>query len=119
MAIINRVQIQQVLVNLIRNAIEAMENEPQRELVVATASGGADLIEVSVADTGPGLSQDVVADLFKPFVTTKSEGMGVGLAICHTIVAAHGGTIWAEPNPAGGTIFRFTVRRAAEGESTL
>jgi len=116
-AIINRVQIQQVLVNLIRNAIEAMENEPRRELIVATASGGADLIEVSVADTGPGLSRDVAEDLFKPFVTTKSDGMGVGLAICRTIVAAHGGRIWAEPNPVGGTIFRFTVRRAAEGDS--
>ena len=116
-AVINRVQIQQVLVNLIRNAIEAMENEPRRELIVATASGGAGLIEVSVADTGPGLSQDVVSDLFKPFVTTKSEGMGVGLAICQTIVAAHGGTIWAEANPLGGAIFRFTVRRADEGDS--
>ena len=117
-AVINRVQIQQVLVNLIRNAIEAMENEPRRELIVTTASGGADLIEVSVADTGPGLSQDVASDLFKPFVTTKSEGMGVGLAICQTIVAAHGGTIWAEANPVGGAIFRFTVRRAAERDSS-
>jgi two-component system sensor kinase FixL len=116
-AVINRIQIQQVLVNLIRNAIEAMENEPRRELIVGTASGGPDLIEVSVADTGPGLSRDVAGDLFKPFVTTKSRGMGVGLAICQTIVAAHGGTIWAEANPAGGTIFRFTVRRAAEGDS--
>jgi PAS domain S-box-containing protein len=115
---INRVQIQQVLVNLIRNAIEAMENEPRRELIVATASGDAGLIEVSVADTGPGLPQDVAGDLFKPFVTTKSEGMGVGLAICQTIVAAHGGKIWAELNPTGGAIFRFTVRRAAAGEST-
>ena len=116
-ALINRVQIQQVLVNLIRNAIEAMNDEARRELIVATASGGADLIEVSVADSGPGLSGDVAGDLFKPFVTTKSDGMGVGLAICQTIVAAHGGKIWAEPNPTGGTIFRFTVERAAEGES--
>ncbi len=114
-ALINRVQIQQVLVNLIRNAIEAMEGVVRRELIVATASGGADLIEISVADTGPGLSGDVADDLFKPFVTTKSNGMGVGLAICQTIVAAHGGKIWAEPNQAGGTVFRFTVERAAEG----
>jgi two-component system sensor kinase FixL len=113
-ALINRIQIQQVLVNLIRNAIEAMADEARRELIVATASGGADLIAVSVVDTGPGLSRDVADELFKPFVTTKSEGMGVGLAICQTIVAAHGGKIWAEPNPAGGTIFRFTVERAAE-----
>jgi two-component system sensor kinase FixL len=116
-ATINRVQIQQVLVNLIRNAIEAMADGVRRELVVATASAGTDLIEVSVADSGSGLSQDVVSDLFKPFVTTKSQGMGVGLAICQTIVAAHKGKIWAEPNPAGGTIFRFTVERASEGEA--
>jgi len=115
-ALINRVQIQQVLVNLIRNAIEAMDDEVRRELIVATASGGADLIEVSVADSGPGLSGDVAEDLFKPFITTKSDGMGVGLAICQTIVAAHRGKIWAEPNPPGGTIFRFTVERAADGD---
>jgi two-component system sensor kinase FixL len=114
---INRVQIQQVLVNLIRNGIEAMTDEPRREMIVATASAGTDLIEVSVADTGPGLAQDIAEDLFKPFVTTKSDGMGVGLAICQTIIAAHGGTIRAEPNPNGGTIFRFTVQRTAEGDT--
>jgi two-component system sensor kinase FixL len=117
-AIINRVQIQQVLVNLIRNAIEAMGEGARRELIVATSSGGRELIEVSVTDTGPGLSETVARDLFKPFVTTKSEGMGVGLAICQTIVGAHGGTIWAEANPAGGTVFRFTVRRAVGDDSS-
>jgi signal transduction histidine kinase len=112
-AMINRVQIQQVLVNLIRNAIEAMAEGTRRELVVATASAGLELIEVSVADSGPGLSDNVAEDLFKPFVTTKSDGMGVGLAICQTIVTAHGGKIWAAPNPNGGTIFRFTLQRSA------
>jgi signal transduction histidine kinase len=112
-AMINRVQIQQVLVNLIRNAIEAMAEGTRRELVVATASAGSELIEVSVADSGPGLSDTVAEDLFKPFVTTKSDGMGVGLAICQTIVTAHGGKIWAVVNPNGGTIFRFTLQRSA------
>jgi signal transduction histidine kinase len=116
-AMINRVQIQQVLVNLIRNAIEAMAEGARRELVVATASAGPELIEVSVADSGPGLSDNVIEDLFKPFVTTKSEGMGVGLAICQTIVTAHGGKIWAAPNPNGGTIFRFTLQRSAREDA--
>jgi C4-dicarboxylate-specific signal transduction histidine kinase len=116
-AMINRVQIQQVLVNLIRNAIEAMADGTRRELVVATSSAGPDLIEVSVTDSGPGLSADVADDLFKPFVTTKSDGMGVGLAICQTIVTAHGGKIWAAPNPNGGTVFRFTLQRSAPEDS--
>jgi signal transduction histidine kinase len=116
-AMINRVQIQQVLVNLIRNAIEAMADGTRRELVVATSSAGPDLIEVSVIDSGPGLSADIADDLFKPFVTTKSDGMGVGLAICQTIVMAHGGKIWAAPNPNGGTIFRFTLQRSAPEDS--
>ncbi len=114
-ALVNRVQIQQVLVNLIRNAIEAMADSPRRELVVATASGGAGLIEVSVADSGPGLSEKIADELFKPFMTTKPDGMGVGLAICQSIVEAHGGTIRAEFNPEGGTIFRFTLPRANAG----
>jgi signal transduction histidine kinase len=116
-AMINRVQIQQVLVNLIRNAIEAMADGARRELVVATSSADGDLIEVSVTDSGPGLSTDIAEDLFKPFVTTKSDGMGVGLAICQTIVMAHGGTIWAAPNPNGGTVFRFTLQRSTPEDS--
>lgn len=116
-AMVNRVQIQQVLVNLIRNAIEAMAESTRRELVVATASGGSGMIEVSVADSGPGLSEAVSSELFKPFVTTKPEGMGVGLAICQTIIDAHGGKIWVEPNNYGGTIFRFTVQRSAAAQT--
>ncbi|MDB5395446.1 MAG: fixL [Rhodospirillales bacterium] len=111
-ASVNRIQIQQVLVNLIRNAIEAMSESPRREVLVSTASAGRDFIEVSVADSGPGLTEPVAQGLFKPFVTTKRDGMGVGLAICHSIIEAHGGKIWAEPNHAGGTIFRFTVPRS-------
>ncbi len=112
----DKVQIQQVLVNLIRNALEAMEDQPRRELVVSTEPAKDDMVQVSVADTGTGLAETVVASLFQPFVTTKASGMGVGLPICRTVVEAHGGRIWAEPNPEGGTIFRFTLRRFAEAE---
>jgi signal transduction histidine kinase len=110
-AFVNRIQIQQVLVNLIRNAIEAMAESPNCEVLVSTASGGADFIEVSVADSGPGLTENVARGLFKPFITTNVDGMGVGLAICHSIIEAHGGKIWAEPNYPAGTVFRFTVPR--------
>lgn len=110
----DKVQIQQVLVNLIRNALEAMEGAPRRELVVSTEPAGDDMVQISVADTGSGLSETVAANLFQPFVTTKPTGMGVGLPICRTVVEAHGGRISAEPNPEGGTIFRFTLRRALE-----
>lgn len=107
----DRIQVQQVLLNLIRNAIEAMQDAPRRELVVATRALPAErLVEVRVSDTGTGLAPDVVAQLFQPFVTTKPHGMGVGLSICRTIVEAHGGRISAGPGPEGGTTFRFTLR---------
>ncbi len=106
---INRIQIQQVLVNLVRNAVEAMSESPRRELAIATRALGDGGIEVEIADTGSGLAPEVAAQLFKPFVSTKSHGMGVGLSICQSIVEAHRGRIWAEANPVGGTIFRFTL----------
>src|SRR3954454_13673370 len=103
-ALIDRIQIQQVLVNLIRNAAEAMDGSPRREITLATAPKEPGLIEASVADTGPGMPADVVGRLFEPFVTTKPDGMGVGLSICRTIIEAHGGHIGAEANPEGGTV---------------
>ncbi len=106
---IDKVQIQQVMVNLIRNAIEAMEASPRRELTIEIDAAGDGMIAVSVIDTGPGLAPAVAERLFLPFVTTKPQGMGVGLSICRAIVEAHGGQIVAGPNPSGGTIFRFTV----------
>ncbi|WP_348642228.1 PAS domain S-box protein [Mesorhizobium sp. B2-3-5] len=106
----DRIQIQQVLLNLMRNAVEAMQGTPRRELHVTTVARADGMAEVSVIDTGSGLSPEVSAQLFQPFVTTKKQGMGVGLSICRTIVESHGGHIWAEPMPDGGTAFRFTLR---------
>jgi two-component system sensor kinase FixL len=71
---------------------------------------------VTVTDTGSGIAPDILSQLFKPFVTTKQQGMGVGLSICRTIVESHGGQIWAEPNPDGGTVFNFTVRGVRKEE---
>jgi two-component system, LuxR family, sensor kinase FixL len=119
--IVDRVQIQQVVLNLVRNALDAMrEQDGRRELVVSTAPGEEEeLALISVADTGPGLDPAARDRLFQPFVTTKAEGMGVGLSISRTIVEAHGGRIWTEPNPEGGAIFRFTVRLAREDSKAL
>jgi two-component system sensor kinase FixL len=111
---VEKVQIQQVLLNLMRNAIEAMHDSARKELLVATKQVDGAMIEVSVADTGPGISEEIADRLFQPFVTTKPAGMGVGLSISRRIVEAHGGEMWAEANPGGGTVFRFTLQQAAE-----
>ena len=117
LALVSKVQIQQVLLNLMRNAVEAMAEAEQRELVVSSAPAPGGMVQLSVADTGPGLAPEVAKRLFQPFVTTKAQGMGVGLSICRTIVEAHGGQIWVEPNRGGGTVFRLTVPQAAAEES--
>jgi two-component system, LuxR family, sensor kinase FixL len=115
LVLVDKVQIQQVLLNLLRNAVEAMAALERRELVISTAAGDDHTVAVSVVDTGAGIAPELMSQLFQPFVTNKRHGMGVGLSICRTIVEAHGGQITVERNPAGGTIFRFTVR-AASGE---
>ena len=112
----DRIQIQQVLLNLIRNAIEAMQEMERRELKVATRNLDDGHVELSVQDTGPGLAPEVAAQLFQPFVTTKKHGMGVGLSICRTIVEAHGGKIWADSKQGEGTAFRFTLRTVGREE---
>jgi two-component system sensor kinase FixL len=113
--LVEKVQIQQVLLNLIRNAIEAMQDSARKELIVMTRSVDGEMIEVSVADTGSGLSKEIADRLFQPFVTTKPAGMGVGLSISKRIIEAHGGRMWAEANQGGGTVFRFTLQSADAG----
>jgi two-component system sensor kinase FixL len=105
----DRVQIQQVLLNLLRNGLEAMQRSERRELIVSTGPAENDMVAVGVADTGSGISPDVASRLFQPFVTTKRQGMGVGLSISRTIIQSHGGQMTVEPNLGGGTIFRFTL----------
>ncbi len=109
--LVDKIQIQQVLVNLIRNAVDAMSTATCRLLTIRTAPDQPGFVRVTVADTGPGVAPDVAAQLFKAFVSTKAEGMGLGLSICRTIVEANGGRIWMEPAQGGGTQFHFTLIR--------
>jgi len=109
----DKVQIQQVMLNLMRNAIEAMEGSDRREMTISSERDG-DTVSITVADTGSGISEEVASHLFQPFITSKPHGMGVGLSICRTIVEAHGGLIGAEPNPGAGTIFRFSLRAVSK-----
>ncbi len=111
---VDRIQVQQVLTNLIRNAIDAMIDSQVRSLNIRTAAGPDDLVTVCVEDTGSGISESVAPQLFQPFVTSKLTGMGIGLSICRTIVESHGGRIWFEPRPGGGTIFYFTLPLVGE-----
>ena len=110
----DKVQVQQVLLNLMRNAVEAMMEAPRRQLTVRTEPAEDDMVLISVSDTGHGISPEVASQLFTPFLTTKRHGMGVGLSISRTIIEGHGGRIWAEPNPEGGAVFRFTLRAVDE-----
>ncbi|RIK98543.1 MAG: PAS domain-containing sensor histidine kinase, partial [Proteobacteria bacterium] len=103
-----------VLVNLFRNALEAMSQSPQRVLTVSSRRAGDRMVEVAVADTGHGFNGEVEKDLFRTFFTTKATGMGVGLSISRTIVEAHGGRMWAETNSDQGATFRFTLPAAQE-----
>jgi signal transduction histidine kinase len=106
---VDRIQIQQVLVNLMRNSIEAMRSSPTHELNLRAMRRDDGTVQICLQDSGGGLSPEVAARLFKPFVTTKSNGMGVGLSICQRIVLDHGGRIWAESVPGEGAMFCFTL----------
>ena len=121
--LVSRVQIQQVLINLIRNGIEAMAEAAVKKLMIMTHRIANGFVRVSVTDSGTGLASEVAARLFQPFLSTKDDGMGLGLSICQTIVEAQGGTIWAEPALGGGTAFHFTLQSAEtedrdDGEAT-
>jgi two-component system sensor kinase FixL len=115
---VDKVQIQQVLLNLIRNAVEAMQETLSPLLVVASRQLNQQTVEVSIADTGSGIAPEIAAQLFQPFITTKRQGMGVGLSISRTIIEAYGGRLWVEPNPGGGAVFRLTLK-AAVGEEDI
>ena len=109
--LVDRVQIQQVLINLMRNAMEAMDGCPERRLAVTTTLVDPETVQVTVADTGTGIAPEMSERLFEAFASTKSNGMGLGLSICRTIVEAHGGRIRAKPGEGGGTEFQFTLVR--------
>ncbi len=115
--LVDKVQIQQVVLNLMRNAIEAMQETERRELTIETVQVDLLTAEVRVSDTGPGIAPSIAAQLFQPFVTTKPQGMGVGLSISRTIIEAHGGRLWAEAGPAGGTVFRLTLKAMSDVEA--
>jgi two-component system sensor kinase FixL len=110
----DKVQITQVILNLTRNAIEAMAGSSVRNLGLATEMKDWRTAMVSVTDTGSGIAPEIAAQLFQPFVTSKTNGLGVGLSISRTIIEGHGGQIWVEDNPGGGTAFRFTLPLASE-----
>ncbi len=111
----DRVQIQQVMFNLMRNAVEAMEKSPDKHLTIRARSSGEDQVEISVSDTGPGIAPEVQQTLFQPFTSTKGQGMGLGLSICRTIIEGHGGRLSMEAGDNGGTVFKFTLMRASRG----
>jgi two-component system sensor kinase FixL len=115
---IDKIQVQQVVLNLVRNAVEAMTQSPERSLTIATERTGEGIVAVTVSDTGPGLAEPVMRQLFQPFVTTKEKGMGIGLSICRSIIDAHGGRISAHANDARGTRFVFTLPIATEVSGT-
>jgi len=107
--LMDRIQIQQVVVNLIRNSLDATIDQDPRQIRVETALGGPNILRVSVSDNGPGIDKAVAERLFQPFNSSKAEGMGIGLSISRTIVEQHGGRIWATPNSGGGAVFSFTL----------
>jgi two-component system sensor kinase FixL len=107
--LIDKIQIHQVVTNLIRNSIDALGGIDRGQILNRTHRPSPAQIEIAVADTGPGLAPEVAARLFQPFVTTKPDGMGIGLSICRTIVEAHGGKLWASENPGGGAVFSLSL----------
>jgi len=114
--LVDRVQTQQVLINLVRNAVEAMSETEVRQLVISTRGDEPGFVRVTVADTGTGIETHVADDLFRAFNSTKTGGMGLGLSICRTIAEANGGRIWTEPREGGGALFHFTLVKVGTEE---
>ena len=115
---VDKVQIQQVVLNLVRNAVDSMAGaaSSERRHIIAIDGTSEELAGVVVSDTGPGIDPEIADRLFQPFITTKRTGMGVGLSISRTIIEAHGGHIWADRNAEGGAEFGFTVQRVSKEE---
>jgi signal transduction histidine kinase len=113
----DRVQLQQVMLNLIVNAVEAMATTSTgpRELLVSTAADTPDGVTIAVRDSGPGLPQAELRRVFDPFYTTKEHGLGMGLSICQSIVETHGGRLWAGANAPRGAVFQFTLPKGGTG----
>nr|WP_281285523.1 PAS domain S-box protein [Rhizobium glycinendophyticum] len=114
---VDRIQIQQVLTNLMRNAIEAMKQTANKEIRISVRPDNPELLTVRVEDSGPGISAEVAQDLFKPFTTTKAGGMGIGLSISRRIVEAHGGEMTVSESELGGACFSFTLLQHDEGQN--
>jgi two-component system sensor kinase FixL len=113
--LVDRIQIEQALLNLVRNALEAIGGAaaPVRQIEIAARHDGG-TVEIDVADSGPGVPDELVPDLFQPFVTSKARGMGLGLTISRSIIEAHGGRLWYEPRRGGGSVFRMTLPAASD-----
>ncbi len=112
--LVNKIQITQVLLNLVRNAQDAMEGGAPGAITITTAPVESGMVELSVADTGPGISPKIAEQLFQPFITSKEKGMGIGLSICQSIVESHGGRIWAEAAAPHGAVFRIRLPAASQ-----
>jgi len=112
----DRVQLQQVVLNLVMNGIEALSSVKTRarDLFITTRNIDVDQVQVTVQDSGPGIDPDAIGKMFDPFYTTKPDGMGMGLSICRSILQNHGGRLWAAANEVPGTSFHFTVPRYQE-----
>jgi len=114
-ALVDRIQLQQVVINLIRNAIDAMQDAPNKRLTISTRNADG-MVEISIADTGSGISAEMKKRLFEPFATTKEDGMGIGLSISKSIIDAHEGQLFALDNRPAGTVFTIRIP-AAEDEA--
>jgi len=112
----DRIRLQQVLLNLVTNALEAMKETPSKLLTVRSAMQASDMVTVSISDSGPGIAEASRAALFQPFFTTKKDGLGLGLSICKSIIDEHGGKIWEDNNPGGGATFSFSLKAWREEE---